>query len=57
MPRVSRVVEVDFARQDLGVGRDEQDVVEGERFLEDSHGRPSGAVGMKRRHCTARRRR
>ena len=30
-------------RQDLGVGRHEQDVVEGERFLEDTqHDRPLG---------------
>ena len=31
--------EADVVRQDLGVGRDEQDVVEGEGFLENAqHG-------------------
>ena len=40
MPRVSCVDEIDFARQDLGVRRHEQDVVEGECFLENAqHGR------------------
>ena len=36
MPRVSRVREADLHRQDLGAGRNQQDVVEGERFLEDT---------------------
>ena len=50
MPRVRRVDEVDLARQDVRVRGDEQDVVEGECFLDDSHFRHSpGRSEMKRR--------
>ena len=43
-------LEVDLARQNLRVGGHQQDVVEGECFVDDAH---SGAPGgMKRRHCT-----
>ncbi len=42
MSRVSRVREVDVVGQHAGVRGDEQDVVEGEGFLDQAHG---GTVG------------
>jgi hypothetical protein len=46
--RVSRVLKADVAGQDFGKGGDEQDVVEGESFLEDTHSEPLRA----KRHYT-----
>ena len=54
MLRVSCVAEADFAGQDLGMGGDEQDVVEGERFLQNTHGlslTQSGIIRARRRRA------
>ena len=54
MPRVSWVPRLDLVRQDLGVRRHQQDVVEGEGFLEDAqHGRIR-PVRKEARNCTRR---
>ena len=42
--RVSCVLEIDVARQDIGVRRDQEHVVESECFLEDTHWGPPAVI-------------
>jgi hypothetical protein len=43
--------QISVARQEVGVCRDQEHVVEGECFLENAHGLEP-ALSMKARHCT-----
>ena len=44
MPAGEAGAEIDFARQDFRVGRDQENVVEGQRFFENSHGGVRGVA-------------